>query len=604
MTAQQAYEAGVSAAQARLGWLDRRGATLANLRTLAFLAMLALLGLVIFERLPREGLMGALACFALYVALAVVHARVIREEEHRRVQLALNQRGLQRLAGQWRSFPETGAALLPEGHLYAGDLDLLGPASLFQRLDETGTRAGERQLAQWLLEPAGSAEAVKARQLALQELAPKLAFRQALVTETRIAGQDKADPSRFIDWCEASSALDAIRWAWPVAHLLPALTLVLGLLSMAHVLTNVPVALGVLAQVVVVLLTRKPLGRLWEALLMGDRGFVRFSETFAAIDAEPFVAPRLRALQAGLGAPGTAKVSTRLSAFTRLLGFAELKHSGQMHPLINALTLWDVHVLFRLDRWRQADGRDVRRWFEALSELEALSSLATLPFEHPELCWPTVTDGEATFEAEGLFHPLLEHPVANDVAMKGPGLAWIITGSNMSGKTTLMRTVGLNTVMALAGLPVCARAATLSRLQVVTSMRVKDSLERGVSYFYAEVRRVKALIDAVQANPKHCLFLLDEIFMGTNTRERQVASRYLLSLLVDLGAVGAVTTHDVSLCELEQTRPGRVVNVHFRDHIEAGQMRFDYRLYPGVVTTSNALEVLRRAGVPVPDEVA
>jgi DNA mismatch repair ATPase MutS len=169
----------------------------------------------------------------------------------------------------------------------------------------------------------------------------------------------------------------------------------------------------------------------------------------------------------------------------------------------------------------------------------------------------------------------------------------------MSGKTTLMRAMGLTQVMALAGLPVCASSLQVSVAQVLTSMRVKDSLERGVSYFYAEVQRIKALLDAAQADRDRCLFLLDELFMGTNTKERQIASRQLVLMLLDAGACGAVTTHDLSLCELSVERPTLIRNVHFRDDVSGGDMTFDYRLREGIVQTTNALEVLRRAGVPV-----
>ena len=175
----------------------------------------------------------------------------------------------------------------------------------------------------------------------------------------------------------------------------------------------------------------------------------------------------------------------------------------------------------------------------------------------------------------------------------------MITGSNMSGKTTLMRATGLNTVMALAGLPVCASSMKVSRVQVLTSMRVHDSLERGVSYFYAEVQRIKTVLDTAKLHRDRCLFFLDELFMGTNAKERQIASRQLLLMLLDLGAAGAVTTHDLSICELAKERPETIRNVHFRDEVKEGEMTFDYKLREGVVQTTNALEVLRRAGVEI-----
>ncbi len=596
-TARAEYETRTRQYRAELDALDRRGGWLANFRTVTFLAFLGFGFWGGWTARPMLFL-PALAALAAYVALAIIHAGVIRREDFARVKLTLNERGLKRLDGAWHDFPSTGAGRVPDGHLYGGDLDLTGTGSLFQRLDETSTAAGEAQLIGWLLAPAPDAETISARQASVKELGPLIDFRQSLVAEARIAGKkDKADPTRFLAWAEAPSTLSAIRWAYPLAHVLPVLTITAAFLASNDVISALPAWLGLIAQIAVIHFTRKPIAAMWEALSLGERGFVRFEETFRAIDAQKFVAPRLASLQRGLqdGPP----VSERLKRFARLMGFAELKHSGQMHPIINAITLWDLLVLFRIDRWRHEHGSGVRRWFESLAELEALSSFATWHFERPDDVFPAVDDGPVHVEAVGLGHPLLDAPVRNDVTLAGPGAAWIITGSNMSGKTTLMRATGLNTVMALAGLPVCARSMKVSRVQVLTSMRVKDSLERGVSYFYAEVQRIKTVLDTAKLHRDRCLFFLDELFMGTNARERLIASKQLMLMLLDLGAAGAVTTHDLSLTELANERPDTIRNVHFRDEMKHGDMTFDYTLREGVVTTTNALEVLRRAGVDV-----
>ncbi len=592
------YETRVTQFRAELVKLDRKGGLLANFRTITFLGFVAIGFAVGFDKLPRWALLGSLFCLAGYIALAVIHAGVIRREDFAKMRLSLNERGLLRLQGRWHDFPSTGEGRVPEGHLYGGDLDVTGRGSLFQRLDDTGTAAGEQLLLNWLMTPGESAEAIRVRQGAVKELAPLIDFRQTLVSEARMAGKkDKADPSRFLKWAEAPSTLDGIRWAWPLAHVLPVLTLGAGFLSANDVISALPFYIGLFLQIGIVVATRKPIGAMWEALSMGERGFIRFEETFAAIDAQKFSGARLADLQRGLmeGPP----VSARLRTFARLMGFAELKHSGQMHPIINALTLWDLLVLFRIDRWRETLGKGARKWFESLAEFEALSSFATWNFERPEDAFPEVDDGPVHWEAVELGHPLLEKPVRNDVALASPGAGLVITGSNMSGKTTLMRAMGLNTVMALAGLPVCASSMKISRVQVLTSMRVKDSLERGVSYFYAEVQRIKTVLDTAKEHRDRCLFFLDELFMGTNARERQIASRQLLLMLLDLGAAGAVTTHDLSICELAKERPETIRNVHFRDEVKEGEMTFDYRLRDGVVQTTNALEVLRRAGVQI-----
>ncbi len=579
--------------------LDAKGFKLANARLFTFLLAAGLAIATVFGKLPGWGFLAAIVSMAIYAVLAVRHAKVIREERTSKTVLLLNERGLQRLAGKWREFPAQGEKYRVDGHLYAGDLDVFGHGSLFQRLDETSTQAGEKLLAGWLSAPAKTAGEVEERQRALKELAPLIDFRQRLVSETRQVVAQKADPSRFIRWVENGSSIASLKWAFALAHILPLVTFGLWVGAELKLLLDWVPYVGLGLQIAIVVVTSPKLAEMYAQLAMGEQGFVQFEHTFEAIDAQGFTDPLLARLKAGL-ATGGPPVSQRLKRFERLHGFASLKTAKEVHWIVNALLLWDLHFLFRIERWRSELGTGVRGWFDSLAQLEALSSLATWAYENPAYAWPEVDEGPVHFEAKQLGHPLLDKPVRNDVALEGPGTALVITGSNMSGKTTLMRSMGLNTVIALAGLPVCADALKVSVVQVLTSMRVKDSLERGVSYFYAEVQRIKAVLDVAKANPKRTFFLLDELLMGTNTRERQIASRELMKMLLSTGAAGALTTHDLSLTEL-QAYPGvRVRNVHFRDEEKNGNMTFDYVLREGVVETTNALEVLRRAGVEIP----
>ncbi|MBK7858465.1 MAG: DNA mismatch repair protein MutS [Archangiaceae bacterium] len=575
----------------RAAALDRRSGALANGRLLFFLAAAGVAVAVTFDRLPGWAWAIAGVCFVAFLVLATLHSRVIEDERRAKVGAELNQRGLDRLAGRWNTFSTRGDAHADPLHLYTPDLDVFGQGSLFQRLDETATKAGENLLASWLKAPAPSVEEIVSRQRAAKELSALTDFRQALLTEARMAsdstlGSARADPSRFIAWVEGPALLAGIRWARPMAWVLPLLTLALGLLAQYDVLAPLYAGLSFFLQIGVAALTWAACSKFYSALTDGHGGFVRYERTFAAVSAQPFTDPRLKALHAKAGA------SDKLSRFGRIFSFAELRSSGQYHAVINVLLLWDLHWLFRLEDWRVNDGRDVRAWFEALAEFEALAAVGTWVAERPDDCFPVVVEEEAVFEGVGLGHPLLAAPVRNDVKLSRQ--VWVITGSNMSGKTTLLRAMGLNTVMALAGLPVCARDLRLSMLGPLTSMRVKDSLERGVSYFYAEVQRIKAVLDAAKERRGRALFLLDELLMGTNTRERQIASKRLIEILRDAGAIGAVTTHDLVLTETAGVR-----NVHFRDDVEHGQMVFDYRLREGVVETTNALKLLEAAGVPL-----
>ncbi|MGZ3461465.1 MAG: MutS-related protein, partial [Archangium sp.] len=509
------------------------------------------------------------------------------------------ERGIARCTGGWHTLPEKGERFANPEHLCTPDLDVFGQGSVFQLMNETATRAGEERLAAWLSRPA-QAEEVRARQGAARELAPRVDFRQDVCVEARTVAKQKADPGLFMAWAESGPALADIRWARPVALVLPPVTLTLFVLGLLEVVPPPLWWAGLMAQLAVVMATRRPLRAMEERMSAGEHGFVRYAPVFERVERERFEHPALQRVRSGLQREGEAPVSTHLKRFSRLYSFVEFKRH-QFHAVVHLFTLWDVHALFALERWRERHGAQVRGWFEALAELEALSCLAGLAFDRPGFTWPTLEGDGPKVKTQGLGHPLLDEPVLNDVELPGPGSALLLTGSNMSGKTTLLRALGLNAVLALAGAPVCARSFSLSPLQVLTSMRVKDSLERGVSYFYAEVQRIKAVLDAAVAARGQSMFLLDEILLGTNTRERQIASREVLRLLLATGACGGVTTHDLSLASLAEEYAGKVVNMHFRDHLENGKMVFDYRLRAGVVDTTNALRVLRMAGVPVED---
>ncbi|MGA9522077.1 MAG: DNA mismatch repair protein MutS [Myxococcaceae bacterium] len=601
MNARAAYEERRKNAEAAQKRLDGQAALLANGRGVTFIAALALAGFTLFNRLPTWGWWAALASLIAYVIMAVIHHRVLLNEDRAKVRAALNARGLARLEGRWHEFTERGERFLTPNHLYAADLDVFGQGSLFQLIDESATRAGEERLAAWLSEAAPPQE-IRQRQEAIRELTPSLDFRQDLLVESRLASQARVDPMRFVAWAERGPWLQDIRWARPLAWILPSTTLVLFVLGRLEFISTAAWALPVAAMAGVLALTRKSIAAFYEQLSLGERGFVRFDRTFSVVEGQPFKAPLLQRVLGPLQAGDGQNVSARLRSFSRRFSFAEVRQSGQMAAILNLLLLWDIHWMFALEGWRREHGHQVRGWFEALAELEALSSLAGFAFDHPEFPFPEIADEGPVYTAQGLGHPLLDKPVPNDVSLPEPRSALIVTGSNMSGKTTMLRAMGANAVLALCGAPVCAQALRISRLHIATSMRVKDSLERGVSYFYAEVQRIRDVLEAARAANGNALFLLDEILLGTNTRERQIASRELLRLLLETGAMGAVTTHDLALTALADAPWAKVRNVHFRDQLVDGRMTFDYRMREGVVETTNALRVLAEAGVPISED--
>jgi DNA mismatch repair ATPase MutS len=281
---------------------------------------------------------------------------------------------------------------------------------------------------------------------------------------------------------------------------------------------------------------------------------------------------------------------------------AELRQQPLLHIPVTIFTLWDLHVLRGLERWNREVGVHVHDWLQALGEVESLCALASLAHGDPAVTFPEIAEPGAPFVAEQLAHPLLppDARVANDVRLNGPAHALIVTGSNMAGKSTLLRAVGLNVALAFAGGPVCASRVRLPPARLRASMRIDDSLQEGASYFHAELTKLRTVIDHAEAQPP-VLFLLDELLRGTNAHARQVGGRAVVLHLLARGASGIVATHDVGLAALAKERPEQVANAHFTDVVVGGEMRFDYRLRPGVVRTSNALRLLAMAGIDVPE---
>jgi DNA mismatch repair ATPase MutS len=338
--------------------------------------------------------------------------------------------------------------------------------------------------------------------------------------------------------------------------------------------------------------------------------FATYAELFKLLGDQQFAAPALRQLQRDLSA-GNVRADQQMARLGRLMALADLRGWMFFYP-IQVLTLWNVHVVWLLERWQRQAGGSARGWLQTLGAVEALAALATLAHDNPRWAFPELVDGKADFlSARDLGHPLLtpDTCVENDVALGPRGTFLLVTGSNMSGKSTLLRAIGVNIVLAQAGGPVCAASMRLPALALATSMRVQDSLEQGVSYFMAELQRLKEVVDTAErvraAGERLLLFLLDEILHGTNTTERQIAARRIILHLLNLGATGAVSTHDLTLADAPEVAAASQA-VHFTEHFTRGpsglSMTFDYKLRPGIATSTNALNLMEMLGLPAEDE--
>lgn len=609
--------------------LGARSSTVSNLRGLCFgvAVVLGIAALVGKATLLWAGLMLAFLC--AFFVLVAVHARIIEAEQMALRWVQVNRDALTRGSARFKELPEDGARFSNPIHPYADDLDLFGPASLFQRLCTARTQFGQQRLAAFLMNRAPASE-IAARQTAAKELMPQLDLRQELEAlalavvdplgavpsvesptgsaDTKPkAGTQRAtptlDPEPLLGWAERepglSNQLSVVIAAW----LLPIITVSAMIGAAIFDWNRLTWILPIVMQALVLLTARAHTSAVFAAISSHQGMFLRFGPMLRLLETLKPESERLKELQRDVQSADGEPPSQAMRRFERIVSFWEVRHNGLAYPLINGVLLWDIHCLLRLEAWQRQCGKRLRGWFLALGELEALASLAAFAHDNPEYAWPKIVEGTAHFTARGLGHPLLprSNRVTNDVTLTGPGSALLVTGSNMSGKSTLLRSMGINSVLALAGSAVAAKELEVSPLAVRTSMRIRDSLDQGVSHFYAELRKIKSVLDSVKGSAP-VLFLLDEVLHGTNSRERQIGARWVLAELLRHGGLGAVSTHDSGLCELPAHLMDHVTQVHLRELAQGGELVFDYKLYPGPVQSGNALRLMRSLGIDVPLE--
>jgi hypothetical protein len=589
----------------------RASLRMSTLRMVTFLGLVA--ALVLWDVLgpPGERVAAGVAWLlaVLFVVMVARHRRIRATERRLEVLRGLAAEGLLRLDRRWdeleASLPEVEARHgdASAEHAYAVDLDVFGTASLIRLSGPVTSAPGRRTLRRWLLE-AASPEEVTARQEAVLELTPAVGFREELAARGRLAPASEEDAlSSFLGWAESEPWLLTRRWTLLASRTLPVLTLVLAVFELPRRgilswwLVSLALQIWVLARV------RRRVVESFPLVEEGAPCVQAAGPQLRLVEGAGWSSARLRELGERLVTDG-APAHTALARLVRLADVTQSRR-GMLYVALAPVLLLDLHLGFALDRWRARWGLDVRRWLDALGHLEALSSLATLGHDHPDWSRPEWKVGESVLRAAGLGHPLLVPAtcVRNDLEVGPPGTFLFITGSNMSGKSTLLRAVGANVVLAGAGAPVCATSLTLPPVRLWTSMRVDDSLADGVSRFMAELLRVRAVVEAARdaaGGEAPVLYLLDEMLQGTNTAERRVAARAVLRHLLEEGAIGGITSHDLTLADAPDLEPLRRA-YHFREQVgrdgKGTVLTFDYVLRPGVATTRNALRLLEAVGL-------
>ena len=586
------YRSRLSLRRAEHALWSRRDARFAYTRLAVFAAFVVLLVLVARAGVDWSWLLVPIVAF---VVLVQRHDRVIRARDAAARAVAFYERGLARIEDRWPGTGERGERFRDDHHLYAHDLDLFGEGSLFELLSIARTGAGEETLAAWLKTPAPPA-AIAERHEALIELTGALDLRESLGR----AGTDVREgvhTETLLTWAEGPRRLSPPWFRWVAALFAP--LMVAGIFIFFTLGDQTLLVTVLIAQS---LFVWPQLARTEHALHAAE-GVARELDVLAhlleRIEREPVQARRLIALRQMLQT-GSIDASRAIRRLHRLVAIYEWQHN-LMFLVLSMPFLVGTHLAWAIESWRFRYGQHIREWLTAAGEFEALASLSAYRYEHPGDPFPVIAaDAHARFEGESLGHPLLpaSRMVRNDVRLDATTRLLVVSGSNMSGKSTLLRTAGINAVLAQAGAPVRARALTLTPLSLGATLRIQDSLQEGRSRFYAEITRIRELADTA-AGPRPLLFLLDELFHGTNSHDRLVGAEGVLRSLLDRGAVGLITTHDLALTAIADQLAPRAVNVHFEDWFEGGEMRFDYRAKAGRVTRSNALALMRAVGLEV-----
>ncbi len=547
-----------------------------------------------------------------FAILMKEHNQATYQKQHATFLIEINEQEILRQQNQLATFPN-GRTFIRRDHPYVADLDVFGSHSLYQLLNCTTTESGRERLAGWLSEAASEA-VIRKRQQAVQELAPKSEWRQEFEAAGKHFTNSQSDFRQLLAWLEEPVHLLPHATKYRVVSVILAVLTTLALLyhmRFAYASDFLLNTLPLIVMVIVNVLFLRRFKPLAEAIIDRTHENVKtlggYQALIGKIESEAFQSPLLQQLQAAFRQDNFSAFR-EINSLKKILEIAQLKGTestgdNKLYPIINLLWLIDPHWIIRAERWKTRNRAYVKSWADAVGTFEALSSLAGFAHANPTYTFPEVREGACTIRFTALGHPLL-HPdrrVCNDFSLRSSDNIVMITGSNMAGKSTFLRTVGANLVLALAGAPCCcARAGEITVMQLFSSMRTQDNLEEGVSSFYAELKKIEQLLKLIQSG-EPVFFLLDEMFKGTNSKDRHRGGFSLIKQLEELNAFGIISTHDLELAD-EAGKHALVTNYSFNSDIREGEMTFDYHLTPGLCRDFNASELMRRSGINILSE--
>lgn len=536
------------------------------------------------------------------ILLLIVFTRLIFTDlrnktgiENSRHLITINEDEVKALAHNYYHFAD-GLEHLPKEHLYANDLDIFGRASLFQYVNRTGSEMGSIELAKWLLQPANTTILLQ-RQTAIKELTIATEWRQQLQAFAKDTKIQTATRQRLQQWLgEANQFSSHKYWGW-LRYILPTIILTIITLNIVGLVPYQIRNMALLLFAIIAYFFGKKAAPVHLHLSKMVSELEVLADSIELVEKKEFKSELLVQMQTQF-LQKNHTTSKALKELKTILERLDLRYNPVVFIPLSILFQWDLQQVLSLEKWKQQHHENAPQWFEMLAQFEALSSLATVSFNHPEWCFPVFKEPHFSIEGRQIGHPLINAPkrVNNDITINSSGEIMLITGSNMAGKSTYLRSIGINVVLAMAGAPVCAESFYLSPVQIISSMRIADNLEESTSTFYAELKKLKTVIDMVNQGA-HVFILLDEILRGTNSFDRHTGSVALLKQLIKKHAAGIIATHDVELAQLKETYPANILNYHFDAQVSNNELYFDYKLKTGVCESLNASILMKKIGI-------
>ncbi len=588
------YQQALADLDGEIKQLENKYSTYGTIRFMMFLA--AAIGLIVgFYDSNIPFLVVGVAASVVFAGFVFVHGKLSEKLEYMRARAVVYDRYIKRYGEEWKSFENNGSSYMTDGDLVAKDMDLLGASSLYQFICVAGTEDGRRQLADSLKNPEYSLEEITRRQQAVAELAEKKTFSmdfETLGVKANTGRKRKYTADEFVKYCKGDEKIPPVFNV--LRFLLPLITLCL---LVAGIIGTINLGYALISFFVILLFSWMTSGVAGQAVMpMISFGYIieDYIKMFELISKEEFKSPLMNEIKGVI-----SKDSGALGAIKKLKSISaafNIRYNPIVHQLLCGLVMWDFHLGIMMDKWKDEYGDKVENWISSIADIEELLSYAVLARTR-RVSYPQVgNSSNVHVRCQDMRHPLIapDKVVANDAGFTGG--AAIITGSNMSGKTTFLRTLGINLILAYVGAPVCADNMMADYMKIFTSMRVTDDVSNGISTFYAEILRIKTMVE-YKKKGKPMLCLIDEIFKGTNSADRIVGATQVIKKLSDKYSMTLVSTHDFELCDIKDNSGRQADNYHFEEYYEGDQLKFDYKKKKGRCTTTNAMAILHMAGL-------